>query len=174
MPFVRPKYENQDSINIRITESATFEDNPDFVNILQEKVIQLPPISPAGYEIQVTFNVDNNGVFHASILNVKSGERSDITIAGIESNLTDQFTVNDEVQEVGSKYGSKSIGIDLGNLYSAISSINEHGIPTIIRNSEGQNRTPSCIESNGDEVTVGEIAIKGLGWNDYILSRFIS
>ncbi|MDB4847187.1 Hsp70 family protein, partial [Candidatus Pseudothioglobus singularis] len=94
------EYENQDSINIRITESATSEDNPDFVNILQEKVIQLPPISNAGYEIKVTFNVDNNGVLHASILNVESGEKSDITIAGIESNLTDQFTVNDEVQEV--------------------------------------------------------------------------
>ena len=64
------------------------------------------------------------------------------------------------------------IGIDLGTTYSLVSYLDDTGRPQIIRNSEGQNLTPSCIEINGDEVTVGEIARKGLGWNDNVLARF--
>jgi len=64
------------------------------------------------------------------------------------------------------------IGIDLGTTYSLVSYLDDTGRPQIIRNSEGQNLTPSCIEINGDEITVGEIARKGLGWNDNVLARF--
>ena len=70
-------YENQESINIKITESGTSEDNPDFVNILRDEVIQLPPISHAGYEIQVTISVDNNGVIKASIDNIVQNQDDD-------------------------------------------------------------------------------------------------
>ena len=64
------------------------------------------------------------------------------------------------------------IGIDLGTTYSMVSYLDDTGRPKIIRNAEGQSLTPSCIEINGDEVTVGEIARKGLGWNDKVLARF--
>ena len=49
------------------------------------------------------------------------------------------------------------IGIDLGTTYSMVSYLDDTGRPKIIRNAEGQSLTPSCIEINGDEVTVGEI-----------------
>ena len=64
------------------------------------------------------------------------------------------------------------IGIDLGTTYSLVSYLDDTGRPQIIRNAEGQNLTPSCIEINGEEITVGEIARKGLGWNDKVLARF--
>lgn len=64
------------------------------------------------------------------------------------------------------------IGIDLGTTYSMVSYLDDTGRPKIIRNAEGQSLTPSCIEINGDEITVGEIARKGLGWNDKVLARF--
>ena len=64
------------------------------------------------------------------------------------------------------------IGIDLGTTYSMVSYLDDTGRPQIIRNAEGQSLTPSCIEINGDEVTVGEIARKGLGWNDKVIARF--
>ena len=47
------------------------------------------------------------------------------------------------------------IGIDLGTTYSSVSYLDETGRPQIIRNSEGHNLTPSCIEIIGNEVTVG-------------------
>ena len=64
------------------------------------------------------------------------------------------------------------IGIDLGTTYSSVSYLDDTGRPQVIRNAEGQNLTPSCIEINGYEITVGEIARKGLGWNDKVLARF--
>ena len=64
------------------------------------------------------------------------------------------------------------IGIDLGTTYSSVSYLDETGRPQIILNSDGQNLTPSCIEINDNEVTVGEIARKGLGWDDKVLARF--
>ena len=65
------------------------------------------------------------------------------------------------------------IGIDLGTTYSAISTIDEHGIPKIINNSEGQNITPSCIWIKGNKkYEVGEEARKELGANDNVIARF--
>jgi molecular chaperone DnaK len=64
------------------------------------------------------------------------------------------------------------IGIDLGTTYSSVSYLDDTGRPQIIRNAEGHNLTPSCIEVNGDDITVGETARRGLGWNDKVLARF--
>ena len=66
------------------------------------------------------------------------------------------------------------IGIDLGTTYSAISYIDDNGRPKIIANSEGQNITPSCIQFEGDTVTVGEEArraLNALGLHILILSQ---
>ena len=64
------------------------------------------------------------------------------------------------------------IGIDLGTTYSSISYIDDNGRPKIIANSEGQNITPSCIQFEGDTVTVGEQARRALGLSDNVLARF--
>ncbi len=55
---------------------------------------------------------------------------------------------------------NKTIGIDLGTTFSAVS-VMEGGRPKIIPNSEGNNTTPSVVSINGDEVLVGEIARRG-------------
>ena len=65
------------------------------------------------------------------------------------------------------------IGIDLGTTYSAISTIDENGIPKMINNSEGQNITPSCIWIKDDkQYFVGEEARKELGINKNVIARF--
>lgn len=50
------------------------------------------------------------------------------------------------------------IGIDLGTTFSAIAHINEHGVPEIIENSDGERTTPSVVLFDGDEVMVGSYA----------------
>lgn len=50
------------------------------------------------------------------------------------------------------------IGIDLGTTFSAIAHINEHGVPEIIENSEGERTTPSVVLFDGDDVHVGSYA----------------
>ena len=64
------------------------------------------------------------------------------------------------------------IGIDLGTTYSMVSYLDDTGRPKIIRNSDGQNLTPSCIEFVDNEAQVGETARKGLGWKDNVVARF--
>ena len=169
------EYDNQRLINIRITSSGTPETDPSFVNIIHNRDIQLPPISSAGYEIEVTCSFDENGVMHASILNVESGEQTTISLStttSLTSGEIDQFTVDDDLQEVGSKFGGKFIGIDLGTSYSAISTIDDNGNPKIIRNSEGQESTPTCLLFEGDTITVGEEARRSLGFSKNALTGF--
>jgi molecular chaperone DnaK len=55
---------------------------------------------------------------------------------------------------------AKTIGIDLGTTFSAVS-VMEGGRAKIIPNTEGNNTTPSVVSINGDEVLVGEIARRG-------------
>jgi molecular chaperone DnaK len=50
------------------------------------------------------------------------------------------------------------IGIDLGTTFSAIAHVNEHGVPEIIENSEGERTTPSVVLFEGDIVHVGSYA----------------
>ena len=169
------EYDNQRLINIRITSSGTPETDPSFVNIIHNRDIQLPPISSAGYEIEVTCSFDENGVMHASILNVESGEQTTISLStttSLTSGEIDQFTVDDDLQEVGSKFGGKFIGIDLGTSYSAISTIDDNGNPKIIHNSEGQESTPTCLLFEGDTITVGEEARRSLGFSKNALTGF--
>ena len=64
------------------------------------------------------------------------------------------------------------IGIDLGTTYSLVSELDDTGRPQIIRDSEGNNLIPSCIEFVDNVAEVGETARKGLGWNENVLGRF--
>jgi len=50
------------------------------------------------------------------------------------------------------------IGIDLGTTFSAIAHVNEHGVPEMIENAEGQRTTPSAVLFDGDEIIVGSYA----------------
>ena len=53
---------------------------------------------------------------------------------------------------------SKIVGIDLGTTFSAIAHINEHGMPEIIQNKDGDRLTPSVTFYSGGEFIVGEYA----------------
>jgi molecular chaperone DnaK len=55
---------------------------------------------------------------------------------------------------------NKTIGIDLGTTFSAVS-VMEGGRAKIIPNTEGNNTTPSVVSINGNEILVGEIARRG-------------
>src|SRR5207248_4473715 len=52
----------------------------------------------------------------------------------------------------------KTIGIDLGTTFSAVSHIDDYGKPQIIPNSENERITPSVILFDGPSVIVGSLA----------------
>lgn len=49
-------------------------------------------------------------------------------------------------------------GIDLGTTYSCIAYQDESGMPVVVKNSEGDNTTPSVISLTGDDPVVGQVA----------------
>jgi len=51
-----------------------------------------------------------------------------------------------------------AVGIDLGTTFSAIAYVNQHGVPEILPNAEGDRITPSVILFDGDDVFVGTYA----------------
>jgi molecular chaperone DnaK len=52
----------------------------------------------------------------------------------------------------------KILGIDLGTTNSAMAVVNQHGVPEIIPNREGEYITPSAIFFDGGEAVVGRVA----------------
>jgi molecular chaperone DnaK (HSP70)/uncharacterized protein YegL len=51
-----------------------------------------------------------------------------------------------------------AVGIDLGTTFSAIAYVNQHGVPEVLPNAEGDRITPSVILFEEDEVIVGNYA----------------
>ncbi len=54
--------------------------------------------------------------------------------------------------------GQVAVGIDLGTTFSAIAYVNQHGVPEIIPNAEGDRITPSVVLFEEDDVIVGNYA----------------
>jgi molecular chaperone DnaK len=52
----------------------------------------------------------------------------------------------------------KILGIDLGTTNSAVALVNQHGVPEIIPNREGEYITPSVVFFDGPEAIVGRVA----------------
>ncbi|HTB49648.1 MAG TPA: Hsp70 family protein [Solirubrobacteraceae bacterium] len=57
----------------------------------------------------------------------------------------------------------KILGIDLGTTNSAVALVNQHGVPEIIANREGEYITPSVIFFDGGEAVVGRVAKHSAG-----------
>ena len=92
------EYDNQQSMNFKITSSSSRETDPNFVTIEWDGELPLPPGRPAGQEVKVTFSFDDNGVMQASFKDVESGKVIDLEISPTggtksDSSNIDRFTV---------------------------------------------------------------------------------
>ncbi len=54
--------------------------------------------------------------------------------------------------------GSVAVGIDLGTTYSAVAWVNDHGVPEVLPNAEGDRVTPSVVLLEDDAEIVGAYA----------------
>jgi molecular chaperone DnaK len=169
------EYDNQTSINLTITQANDPTDDPKWVQIVWDGNLDLPSGRPAGQEVKVTYSYDENCVMHASFLDVASGKETETSLSALgpssDSNKIDKFTVDTEPKTESNKICA-FVGINLGAVHSSISYINDTGRPQIIRNSEGQESTPSCILVEGDTVIVGLDARRELGLSGNVLARF--
>lgn len=65
--------DGQSAINCQVTQSSHEEKDPDFVNIIWEGSLELPPNRPAGQKINVTFSYDENQIMKCIFLDISSG-----------------------------------------------------------------------------------------------------
>jgi len=63
--------DGQTQMNCEITQGE--DDDPEFVNILAEEIMDLPPDRPAGREVKVSFSYDANGRMSCDFKDVESG-----------------------------------------------------------------------------------------------------
>lgn len=72
---------DQRAINLRITQAAEEETDPEFVNIiLQEEVGPLPGGRPVNQPIDYTYTYDLNQTMHVRIVDVNSGKEFNLTL----------------------------------------------------------------------------------------------
>ena len=73
-------HDDQEAVKVEVTESRNKETDPEFVNIIWEGRLPLPPGRPAGQEIEVTYSYDENQNMHCAFLDIDSGELMEIDL----------------------------------------------------------------------------------------------
>ena len=63
-----------------MTEANSDETDPNFVNLIFEGSLELPPDRDAGQRIDITFSYDENQVIHCSFLDVASNKKTEIDL----------------------------------------------------------------------------------------------
>lgn len=90
--------DGQTAIDCSITESKSLETDLQFVKIIRQEKLELPPDRPAGQDIEVTYSYDINQMIHASFKDVESGKEKTISVSVGSGNPTsseiDKFLVH--------------------------------------------------------------------------------
>ena len=67
----------------------------------------------------------------------------------------------------------RSVGIDLGTTYTAVACVDEYGKPMVIKNTDGQTTTPSCVFVDPPNYVVGEVALQSTMTDPQRVVQFI-
>ena len=72
--------DGQEKINCRVTESVNQETDPDFVKIIWEGDLNLPPGRPQGQEIKITYEYDQNQIMKCNFVDVETNKKTNIDL----------------------------------------------------------------------------------------------
>lgn len=87
-------HDGQTSVECKVTESSTIETDPTFVKVIWEGDLELPPNRPAGQEIEITFQYDENQIMKCSFEDRASGKRTDVNLSVLSSNKYDESKID--------------------------------------------------------------------------------
>ena len=73
-------FENQVGLDCSVTQSEGAEDNREFVNVIHEEVLSLPPNRPAKQPVDITYSYDVSGKIHCLFTDVDSGNKHEIEL----------------------------------------------------------------------------------------------
>jgi len=87
--------DGQTAVHARVTQSATAEDDPDFVRIIWEGELgPLPEGRPAGQPILVRYSYDSNQVMHCTFTDVGTGISKEVDLSFADSeDMSNGFSV---------------------------------------------------------------------------------
>jgi len=95
-------YDGQEGVNCTVTEANNAETDRNFVNIIWEGNLELPPGREKGQKVEITYSYDENQVIKCSFLDVASNKKTEIDlnlgkpgfsdVEGEELDI-DQFTI---------------------------------------------------------------------------------
>ncbi len=91
-PYVTA-YDGQESISCQVTQSEHEETDMEFVNVIKEEKLALPPNRKAGQPIDVTFTYDKSGRMNCEFIDINTSEkvildlRPDSTLSPEEAEL---------------------------------------------------------------------------------------
>jgi molecular chaperone DnaK len=81
--------ERQPHVTCRVTQGE--DDDPEFVTVVYEAKLELPPDRPANQEVRVTFTYDANGRMACTLVDVGSGLKSTVDLDAVaESKVGDK------------------------------------------------------------------------------------
>ena len=73
-PYVTA-YDGQTKIDCQVTQSEHEETDMEFVNVIKNTELNLPPDRPAGQPIDVTFTYDKSGRMNCEFVDIKTGKK---------------------------------------------------------------------------------------------------
>jgi len=73
-------HDGQRAVDCQLTECASSESDPRFVNTVWDGTLELPEGRPKGQEIQVTYRYDDNQTVQCSFVDTASGQRTDVSV----------------------------------------------------------------------------------------------
>ena len=87
--------QGQTQVHCQITQGE--DEDPKFVNIIADGLLDLPPNRPVGMEIKVTYSYDANGRMSCEFLDVESGNRKkfDLDTASRAMKSGDQYDIDE-------------------------------------------------------------------------------
>ncbi len=90
--------ENQTAIECSVTQSEGEENNREFVNIIHQGKLELPPNRPSNQPIDVTYSYDVSGKIHCLFTDTESGNKHEIELKpNSTKELDDTKKIVDEI-----------------------------------------------------------------------------
>ena len=84
-------HEGQEALNCTVTESNSFETDPNFANVKWKGELELPPGREKDQRIDVTFRYDENQIMNCSFLDVGSNKSIEVDL-NIDTNNEEKDT----------------------------------------------------------------------------------
>ena len=88
------EYDNQTSISFVITQSDSPTDDPKWVNIIWDGQLSLPPGRKAGQKVDVTYSYDENGMMHASFVDLATGKETHTSLSDIAPTVDEKGDID--------------------------------------------------------------------------------